>query len=117
MQRAAKIDPEAADNYLQLGMVDLNTGRSAEAESNFRAAVGLRPAEPMYRFALGIALQQQHNCAAAVAQFTEALALKPGFASAQQQIDACRATAQQSNRQASGQNAVTSLAKPAQAAP
>jgi tetratricopeptide (TPR) repeat protein len=117
LQRAAKIDPEAADNYLQLGMVDLNTGRSAEAESNFRTAVALRPAEPMYRFALGIALQNQHNCAAAVAQFTEALALKPGFASAQQQIDACRATAQQSSRQASGQNAVTSLAKPAQAAP
>jgi protein O-mannosyl-transferase len=117
LQRAAKIDPEAADNYLQLGMVDLNTGRSADAESNFRTAVALRPAEPMYRFAFGIALQQQHNCAAAVAEFTEALALKPGFAPAQQQIDACRATAQQSSRQASGQNAVTSLAKPAQAAP
>ena len=43
LQRAAKIDPEAADNYLQLGMVDLNTGRPADAESNFRTAVGLRP--------------------------------------------------------------------------
>lgn len=90
LQRAAKIDPDAADNYLQLGMVDLNTGRPEQAESNFRTAVGLRPAEPMYRFALGIALQQRHNCPEAIAQFSEALALKPGFASAQQQIDACR---------------------------
>ena len=54
----------------------------------------------MYRFALGIALTQQNNCADAIPEFTETLALKPGFPAAQQQIDNCRA--QLSSRKASG---------------
>jgi tetratricopeptide (TPR) repeat protein len=115
LQRAAKIDPAAADNYLQLGMIDLHTGRAQEAESNFRAAVGLRPDEPMYRFTLGIALQQRNNCAEAIPQFAEALALKPDFPAAQQQIDDCRA--QRSSRQTTSQNTISSLAKPVRPGP
>lgn len=87
--RALQIDPGAADTYLQLGMVDLHTGRAEQAATNLRAAVGLRPAEPMYRFVLGIALAQQNDCAAARAQFAQALALRPGFNEAQRQMDAC----------------------------
>jgi Flp pilus assembly protein TadD len=114
LQRAAKIDPAAADNYLQLGMVDLNTGRPGEAEANFRTAIGLRPSEPMYHFALGIALTQHNNCADAIAQFVQALALKPGFPAAQQQIDACRAQISSRQAAAAGHDTVSSLAKPAQ---
>jgi len=89
LQRAKSIDPMAADNYLQLGMVDLNTQRAQEAEGNFRAAIALRPTEAMFHFALGVALRQQNNCTEARAQFAETLALRPGFAGAQQQIDGC----------------------------
>ena len=53
-QRAKSLDPLAADNYLQLCMVDLNTERGPQAEENFRAAIALRPAEPMFHFALGV---------------------------------------------------------------
>ncbi len=60
----------------------------------------------MYHFALGIALTQHNNCADAIPQFAEALALKPGFPAAQQQIDNCRA--QISSRQAAGQKTISS---------
>ncbi len=89
LRRAKSADPLAPDNYLQLGMVDLNTRRPLDAEENFRAAMALRPAEPMFHFALGVALTQRNNCAEARAQFAQALALQPGFPGARQQIDAC----------------------------
>ena len=115
LERAEKIDPAAPDNYLQLGMVDLHTNRIEQAESNFRSAVGLRPVEPMYRFALGIALARRNNCAEAITQFTEALALKPEFPAAQQQIDACRVVSQNTPHGVD-RNTVSSLDKPAQRA-
>ena len=89
LKRAKSVDPVAADNYLQLGMVDLNTKRPQDAEQNFREAIALRPTEPMFHFALGVALTQQKNCADARPQFARALELQPGFPGAQQQMDAC----------------------------
>jgi tetratricopeptide (TPR) repeat protein len=115
LERAEKIDPAAPDNYLQLGMVDLHTGHVEQAESNFRTAVGLRPAEPMYRFALGIALSRRNECVEAVAQFTQALALKPEFPAAQQQIDVCRAVPQSTSR-GTHPNTIGSLDQPPQRA-
>lgn len=99
--RAKSIDPTAADNDLQLGMVDLNTGRAQLASENFREAIRLRPSEPMFHFALGVALSQQKNCAEAHAQFAQVLALKPDFAGAQSQMDACQPRAQNEQTQAS----------------
>ena len=89
-ERAKSLDPMAADNYLQLGMVSLNTGRPQEAEENFRAAIRLRPAEPMFHFALGVALSERKNCSEAHDQFARVLALKPDFPGAQSQLDACQ---------------------------
>jgi protein O-mannosyl-transferase len=89
LRRARSLDPMAADNYLQLGMVDLNTGRAQQAEENFRAAIVLRPAEPMFHFALGIALAQRNNCTDARVQFAQTLALRPDFAGTQPPMDAC----------------------------
>jgi hypothetical protein len=105
--RAKSIDPLSADNYLQLGMVDLNTKQARKAEENFRAALQLRPNEPMFHFALGVALTQQQKCSEARPQFVDTLDLKPGFQGAQAQLDACNAALR-----AEGARAGHSFARP-----
>jgi tetratricopeptide (TPR) repeat protein len=92
-QRAQQINPAAADNYLQLGMVDMHTGRPKQAEANLRDGIELRPDVPMYHFVLGIALAQQNNCAAARAEFAEVLALNPDFTAARKEMDDCQLAA------------------------
>ena len=89
-QRAQQLSPAAADNYLQLGMVDMHTGRPKQAEANLRAGLALRPDVPMYHFVLGIALAQQNNCAEARAEFAEVLTLNPDFTAARKEMDDCQ---------------------------
>jgi protein O-mannosyl-transferase len=87
--RAIQIDPTQADSFMQLGLIDLETARTAQAEANMRRAVSLRPTEPNFHFGLGVVLAQNGNCTEARSQFAAALALKSEFALAKRQGDLC----------------------------
>ena len=117
LQRAVKIDPASCRQLFAAWHGGFEHRPSRRGGIEFPRGCRPAPSRAHVSLCFGIALQQRHNCPEAVAQFSEALALKPGFASAQQQIDACRAAAQQSSRQAAGQNTITSLANPRAAAP
>ncbi len=89
LQRAARIDPDMPDTYLQLGLICTKTGRTSEAESYFRRALALRPHDPKSHFALGVSLAQRGNCPLARAEFAAALSLQPELHQAQEQMDKC----------------------------
>jgi tetratricopeptide (TPR) repeat protein len=90
-EHAEMIDPNQADTYLQLSLINLRRNQSVEAESNIRRAIALRPVEPIYHYALGVTLAQGGNCPAAMPELIESLELKPGFVQAQMQMQQCRA--------------------------
>ncbi len=92
LARAQQINPELPDSYLQLGLVALRTNHLDIAEADMRKASELRPLEPKIHFALGVTLETRGNCAEARPEFEQALALQPGFAQAQEQLNKCTAT-------------------------
>ena len=53
----------------------------------------IRPMDPTLYFALGVTLAQRADCTAARAAFAQALALKPGFSSAAEQMVKCKVQA------------------------
>ena len=60
----------------------LQAGRPAEAESIYRAALAIAPADPAVTHNLGVALAAQGRQRAAIACFDAALKCDPGFVSA-----------------------------------
>ena len=63
-------------------MAHLQAGRPAEAESIYRAALAIVPADPAVTHNLGVALAAQGRQRAAIACFDAALKRDPGFVSA-----------------------------------
>ena len=84
-----RLFPTNADNYLQLGMVDIKTNRPEQAEENMRRAVELQPSETAFRFSLGVALEVEGKCDEARAEFTKTLAIDPSFPKAEEQMAKC----------------------------
>ena len=111
LQRAAKIDPVAADNYLQLGMVDLNTGRSARR--NRISAPPSACAPPSRCIALPWASRSPSKTTAPMPSPNSRRLLRSSPASQQRNSRSTTAgRAQQASRQATGQNTISSLDKP-----
>jgi protein O-mannosyl-transferase len=84
-----RLFPTMADNYLQLGMIDIKTNRPELAEENIRRAVELQPSETAFRFSLGVALEVEGKCDEARAEFTKTLAIDPTFPKAEEQMAKC----------------------------
>ena len=95
---ARSLRPAVPDTYLQLATIDLRTGRPDQAEANLLRAIDLDPRQASFRFALGVVLAQRADCAAARAQFSQALLLTPGFSRAQEQMAKCGTAAGQLDR-------------------
>jgi Flp pilus assembly protein TadD len=91
--QAVRIDPNAPDSFMQLGLLELQTNRPVQAEEHMRRAATLRPTEPNFHFGLGIVLAQRGDCVDARSEFATTLQLKPDLAAAKRESDQCKQTA------------------------
>ncbi len=76
---------QASDEFRALvadAMTHFQAGRPAEAESAYRAALAIIPADPAVTHNLGVAIAAQGRHRDAVGCFDEALRADPGFVSA-----------------------------------
>jgi tetratricopeptide (TPR) repeat protein len=93
LERTVQLNPDLAEAYLHLGLIEMKTNRLVLAEENMRKALARRPEEPTFLFALGVTLKQENNCDEARKKFAQALSVEPGFPQAQEQLDKCSGTA------------------------
>jgi tetratricopeptide (TPR) repeat protein len=89
LEAAKNINPAMPYTYFDLGLIDLRTGRTGEAEANMRQAVALRRYEPMVHFGLASALAVQGKCEEARAEFHQTLELQPDMPHVLEQIENC----------------------------
>ena len=78
---AVELDPDRADAHANLGRLEPERGRVADAETHYRRALAARPDEPTYWFNLGVALEDQGRDDAGHA-YLSALERDPSFADA-----------------------------------
>ena len=88
-EQAERLNPDMADPYLHLGLIEMKTQRSDEAVGNMRRALAREPLDPAFHFALGMALQQQGNCKESRSELAAALNLDPDLPHAAEQIKKC----------------------------
>ena len=81
-ERALAIDPGHADAHVNLGCLEHEAGRLAEAERHYRAALALRPDDATAAFDLGVVLEDLGRLDEARAAYERALAIEPGSADA-----------------------------------
>jgi tetratricopeptide (TPR) repeat protein len=93
LRRSIALGPYVGEPYVYLGMIQLKQDHPREALVNLRRAVELSPLEPHYRTSYGIGLEVNGDCASAMSQFEEALALNPGDGLTQREIFRCRSAA------------------------
>jgi len=79
-----RYDPPTARVWYDLGNLRLATGKSAEAERLYRAALVRDPRDAAIHLNLGIALQRQNRRVEAATSYEEALRLDPSLARASQ---------------------------------
>jgi predicted TPR repeat methyltransferase len=79
-QQALDFRSDYAEAYYALGIAFQTQGSFQEAETNFRAAVKLKPADVEIHFALGSVLQQAGEIEAAKSAYGLALAIDPEHA-------------------------------------
>jgi predicted O-linked N-acetylglucosamine transferase (SPINDLY family) len=79
---AARLAPQNAAIWLNLGVACLELRRLDESVDAFRRAIDLEPDRPEARNAFGTVLLQQGLVTEAAAQFEKALQLRPGYAAA-----------------------------------
>jgi Tfp pilus assembly protein PilF len=78
----AKQTSEEFRAFVAAATSHFQAGRPADAESDYRAALAIAPADPAVTHNLGVAIAAQGRHEAAVACFDEALRTDPGFVSA-----------------------------------
>ncbi|HYN20972.1 MAG TPA: tetratricopeptide repeat protein [Thermoanaerobaculia bacterium] len=79
-RQALQLDPDLTDAHLNLGRLLHESGRPADvasAETHYRRALALRPADATAAFNLGVALQDLKRLHDAVEAYEKALALDP----------------------------------------
>jgi tetratricopeptide (TPR) repeat protein len=79
-RQALQLDPDLPDAHLNLGRLLHESGRPADiaaAETHYRRALALRPADATAAFNLGVALQDLKRFLDAVEAYEKALALDP----------------------------------------
>ena len=77
-----QVDPGNADALNPLGVIAGQVGKHDLAVEYISQAIRLRPSDPVLHYNLGKALRHQGQLAAAVAQYQEAIRLKPDYAEA-----------------------------------
>ena len=80
--RAAELDPDLVDAYINLGRLSHEAGDLAEAVRVYRLALEREPEEPLLHFNLAVALEDLQGVAPAISHYERALQLDPFFADA-----------------------------------
>jgi tetratricopeptide (TPR) repeat protein len=80
--RAIALAPGHADAHLNLGCLDHQAGRLADAEAHYRAALAARPGDGTARFDLAVALEDQQRTGEARDAYLACLADDPACAEA-----------------------------------
>ena len=80
--RALALAPAHADAHLNLGCLDHEAGRLAEAEAHYRAALAARAGDATARFDLAVALEDQQRVDEAREAYLACLADDPAYAEA-----------------------------------
>lgn len=73
-ERALELDPRHADAHVNLGCLEHEAGRFAEAERHYRAALAIRPDDATAAFNLGVVLEDLGRLDEARAAYERALA-------------------------------------------
>jgi tetratricopeptide (TPR) repeat protein len=81
-QTSAKQTSEEFRAFVANAMAHFQAGRTTEAESTYRAALAIVPADPVVTHNLGVTIAAQGRHRAAVACFDAAIERDPGFVSA-----------------------------------
>ncbi len=76
---AIKLDPEAVDSHIALGLEYAAAGKVDEAETAFERAVELRPGFADVRYHLGLTYMEGGRFADAIESFRAALSINPSF--------------------------------------
>jgi len=76
-REAIRLVPLSADAYILLGQILLKQDKSQEAIQAIHRGVELNPYNSTYHTSYGIVLKMSGDCASAIPQFDEALALNP----------------------------------------
>jgi cytochrome c-type biogenesis protein CcmH/NrfG len=84
-ERVAKID--ALQGHLELGNVDLRSGKHADALAHFRQVIQLKPDHVSAHYSSGVALMQLAQRDEARAMFQKALQLDPTYESAKTALE------------------------------
>jgi tetratricopeptide (TPR) repeat protein len=77
-RKAAQLDPSVPELWVNLGLMDYETGKSSEAIQSFKRAVALKPALFVPQLFLGIEYLAAKDPAAALGYLEAAEKLKPG---------------------------------------
>jgi protein O-mannosyl-transferase len=89
--RVRELEPGLADSYVLLSQVQLKQGRPKEAQATMRQAALLSPYSAQVHAIYGIVLAANGDCESADHEFQAALALNPGDAFTQVQMNRCKA--------------------------
>jgi len=84
---AVRIEPDYPMGQFDLGMIQVQQGKPNEASNHLAIAVQLVPRNPVMQFDFGVFLSQHGQPAKAIAHFKAALADKPDFPEARQQLE------------------------------
>src|SRR5690606_31703404 len=76
-ERALELDPRHADAHVNLGCLEHEAGRFAEAERHYRAALAIRPGDATAAFDLGVVLEDLGRPEEARAAYERARAIDP----------------------------------------
>lgn len=77
--RLTERHPQEAGPWYNLGNVQLQLGKPAEAEQSFQAALQRAPDDPDIRLSLGTALHRQSRFSAAAAAYRDCIAAQPDW--------------------------------------
>ncbi|HEY3762258.1 MAG TPA: hypothetical protein VGN23_10980 [Verrucomicrobiae bacterium] len=84
---AVQLEPDYPMGQFDLGMMEVETGKDADASNHLAIAANLAPQNPVMQFDFGVFLAQHGQAQLAVDRFKTALADRPDFVEAQQQLD------------------------------
>jgi predicted Zn-dependent protease len=84
---AVQIEPDYPMGQFDLGFLDMETGKTTEASNHLAIAANLAPGNAEMQFDFGVFLVQHGSPAQAAGRFKAALAARPDFPEAQQQLE------------------------------
>jgi len=84
---AVRIEPDYPSAQFDLGMIEIEQGKLTDASNHLADAVQLSPHNPVMQFDFGMFLTQHGQSDEASAHFKAALADRPEFPEARQQLD------------------------------